>query len=447
MIRLLIADDEPLEREGLEWIARAALPDTFEFYHAENGRQAIALAEECRPHIVFMDINMPGIQGLTALREIKSIVPDMQMVLVTAYDYFAYAQEAVSLGVKEYIVKPASREQIEATLRRIVAQLEQDRARRETELDLLHRVSQLEPIVENELALSLMVDQVQAADTEALSDWLAFPLDRGCALIAAFPKQAYENNDKEVYIAVRSFAKTNPFQSVVSSLIDRHMTVFFRLPVPSDGGSREEEIEAFGNKLAALLLRQFGVTASIGIGTTQERAAGFRTSYFEAVFASTFVGSQGGVSLFEKVARSGERPSAALLGGSGGVEQRSYVVSALQRIREERERRTLSVLDRAKQYIADRYTSDISLEEAAGHVHLHPQYFSKLFKQQTGESFTDYVTRLRIEKAKTLIASGSFSLKEICFEIGYKDPNYFSRVFKKVTGFTPTEYREAPNRQ
>ncbi|HZG75516.1 MAG TPA: AraC family transcriptional regulator, partial [Paenibacillus sp.] len=359
----------------------------------------------------------------------------------------AYAQEAVSLGVKEYIVKPASREQIEATLRRIVAQLEQDRARRETELDLLHRVSQLEPIVENELALSLMVDQVQAADTEALSEWLAFPLDRGCALIAAFPKQVYENNDKEVYIAVRSFAKTNPFQSVVSSLIDRHMTVFFRLPVPSDGGSQEEEIEAFGNKLAALLLRQFGVTASIGIGTTQERAAGFRTSYFEAVFASTFVGSQGGVSLFEKVARSGERPSAALLGGSGGVEQRSYVVSALQRIREERERRTLSVLDRAKQYIADRYTSDISLEEAAGHVHLHPQYFSKLFKQQTGESFTDYVTRLRIEKAKTLIASGSFSLKEICFEIGYKDPNYFSRVFKKVTGFTPTEYREAPNRQ
>jgi len=441
MYRLLIADDEPLEREGLEWIARQSMPDTFEILHADNGRSAIALAEERRPHIVFMDVNMPGIQGLAALRQIKAVVPDVKMALVTAYDYFAYAQEALSLGVQEYIVKPASREHIADTLRRMVAQVEREKERRETELNLLHKISQLDPIVENELALTLMVDQVQAADAASLSDWLRFPLDAGRALVVAFPTETYGKDGKSIYDAVRSFAKTLPYSSLVSSLIDRHMTIFFRLPRESEAGASKEALASFGERLSELLHRQFGIGVSLGVGTPQEGADGFRTSYYEAVFASTFEANTGGASFFEDVTRSEPAPKELGSGLGDNAANRSYVLSALQRIRDERERRTLSAMDRAKQYIEERFTSEISLEEAANHVHLHPHYFSKLFKQQTGESFTDFVTRLRIEKAKALIVSGELSLKEICFEVGYKDPNYFSRVFKKVTGFTPTEFR------
>jgi two-component system response regulator YesN len=65
-----------------------------------------------------------------------------------------------------------------------------------------------------------------------------------------------------------------------------------------------------------------------------------------------------------------------------------------------------------------------------------------VFKQQVGATFIDYLTGLRIDKAKQLIVSADeLALKEVCFEVGYKDPNYFSRVFKRVTGVTPTEYR------
>jgi len=442
MYRLLIADDEPLEREGLEWIARSAMPGAFRIIHADSGRAAIALAEEHRPHIVFMDINMPGIQGLAALRQIKTMLPDVQMVLVTAYDYFSYAQEAISLGVKEFLVKPASRERIEETLRRMVAQVEQDKARREQELELLHKVSQLEPMVENELAFTIMANPVQAKDVDTLTEWLSFPLDRGCALIAAFPKQAYEFESKSIYDSVRSFAKASSLPCIVGSLIDWHMTVFFRFPSEETSKGWKEELRTFGARLNEFLLRQYGFSASVGVGAPQREAEGFRTSYFEAVFASTFVGDAGGVQLFDEVVQPGERPPEELAQSAGqDAERRSYVVNALQRIRDERERRTVTVLDRAKEYIAERFTSDISLEDAAGFVHLHPQYFSKLFKQQTGESFTDFVTRLRIEKAKELIASGELSLKEVCYEVGYKDPNYFSRVFKKVTGSTPSEYK------
>jgi len=438
--RLLIADDEPLEREGLEWIVRRAMPNTFQVLHADSGRAAIALAEEHRPHIVLMDIHMPGISGLAALREMQAIVPDAKLVLVTAYDYFAYAQEAVALGVKEYIVKPAHRDHIVRTLERLTEQLEQEKRKREAELELLHKVSRLEPMAENELALTLMAGQVHATDARELSDWLSFPLDRGFAVVAAFPRGADDEDSQALYETVRRFAKTHALPGVVSSLMDKHMAAFYRVGSPVEPDRWRSGTAAFAEKLADVVRRQFGLTVALGVGSIREGAAGFRTSYFEAVLASTFVPNGDAAAFFEDVAHAATVPE----GGSAGEpnEPGSYVVSALQRIRDERERRTLTVLDRAKRYIRERYTKDLSLEEVAEHVHLNPYYFSKVFKQQVGDSFIDFLTRLRIDKAKELIAEGRLSLKEICFEVGYRDPNYFSRVFKKVTGLTPTEYRQ-----
>ncbi|MEC2346567.1 helix-turn-helix domain-containing protein, partial [Paenibacillus barengoltzii] len=99
------------------------------------------------------------------------------------------------------------------------------------------------------------------------------------------------------------------------------------------------------------------------------------------------------------------------------------------------------VVQRAILFVTQRFKEEISMEQTAEYVNLSPYYFSKLFKLQTGENFSDYLTRLRIEEAKRLIAERSLSLKEICYEVGYKDPNYFSRVFKKAVGISPSEYR------
>ncbi|MNV31949.1 HTH-type transcriptional regulator YesS [compost metagenome] len=129
------------------------------------------------------------------------------------------------------------------------------------------------------------------------------------------------------------------------------------------------------------------------------------------------------------------------IGKSKASQEQPYVISALNRIREQREEQTMTVLGRAKKYIEERYTDDLSLEEVADYVHLNPHYFSKIFKQEYGETFIDFVTRLRIGKAITLISEGRLTLKEVSFEAGYKDPNYFSRVFKKITGVSPTEFK------
>ena len=74
-------------------------------------------------------------------------------------------------------------------------------------------------------------------------------------------------------------------------------------------------------------------------------------------------------------------------------------------------------------------------------VNVSPYYFSKLFKAETGMNFIDYLTQLRMDKAKDLLAHTNKSMKEICREVGYSDPNYFSRSFKKNVGLTPTEYK------
>ncbi|GJM68227.1 hypothetical protein HMSSN036_04430 [Paenibacillus macerans] len=247
MYRLLIADDEALEREGLELTVERAMPGVFRFMHAGNGRMAIECAEEHRPHIAMLDINMPGIGGLEALRELKERLPDTRFVLVTAYDYFAYAREALSLGVKEYILKPAKREMVVGTLKRLIDEIEREKRGRKEELELRHKISQLMPLAENELALMLMVDQTVDSSASQLSEWLDFRLDRGCAIVAAFESYTDEQDKKKIYDHFRSYVKTHGPDSLVSSLIDHHIAVFCESRPPPEttaGGSWSNTLSA-----------------------------------------------------------------------------------------------------------------------------------------------------------------------------------------------------------
>ncbi len=100
------------------------------------------------------------------------------------------------------------------------------------------------------------------------------------------------------------------------------------------------------------------------------------------------------------------------------------------------------IIREAKAYIETHVYKDISLDLVAKQINISPYYFSKIFKEETGKNFIDYITDIRIEKAKQLLKDKALSIKEICIGVGYKDPNYFSRLFKKSVGFTPTEYRE-----
>ena len=101
-----------------------------------------------------------------------------------------------------------------------------------------------------------------------------------------------------------------------------------------------------------------------------------------------------------------------------------------------------SIIDRAKEYINENFRRDISLDDVSREVDISPYYFSKLFKQETGKNFIEYLTEIRLKNARELLQDSRLSIKEICAQSGYSDPNYFSRIFKKYEGVTPSEFRE-----
>lgn len=94
-----------------------------------------------------------------------------------------------------------------------------------------------------------------------------------------------------------------------------------------------------------------------------------------------------------------------------------------------------------KKYIKENYKRDISVGDVAGILGYSDVYFSKIFKQLFDDTFINYLTNVRIEKAKVLLKDVSFNIKEVGASVGYTDSNYFTKVFKRAVGMSPSEYR------
>ena len=99
------------------------------------------------------------------------------------------------------------------------------------------------------------------------------------------------------------------------------------------------------------------------------------------------------------------------------------------------------MIAKAKQFIGEHYTEDLSLGRVASAVHTSLFYFCKLFRKVTGMTFTEYVSRTRIEKSKNLLLNPNLRVSEIAYEVGFQSLTHFNRVFKKIVGTSPTEYR------
>lgn len=127
MIRLLIADDEKLEREALAELVQRRFEREVVLEVAENGRKAADTAVLWGANLILMDIEMPGMSGLDAARAVLAQRPSCRVIFVTAYSLFQYAHEAVHLGACDYLLKPVDPDELEASVRRAMRQIETER--------------------------------------------------------------------------------------------------------------------------------------------------------------------------------------------------------------------------------------------------------------------------------------------------------------------------------
>ena len=122
MLRLMLADDEAYEREYLERVIRESYPNLFEVvYKAVDGVDLLENLEKGKPHIVLLDVKMPRMDGLEAAQEIRKNYPGIQMIIISAYSDFAYAKQAMKLGVTDYLLKPYLDSELRETLDKVIA--------------------------------------------------------------------------------------------------------------------------------------------------------------------------------------------------------------------------------------------------------------------------------------------------------------------------------------
>ena len=165
MFKLLIADDEQIVIEGIK--------DSIDWHQygievvgtAKNGTEALKLAKELKPDIIISDIKMPGLSGLELIEELKEFLPNVKVILISAYEEFDYAKQAISLGVNSYLSKPVKKAEVIDEVSKIKSQLERKLHEEEIAKGLQQRFNENLPIL-REHFLNTLIRGTSVSDLE-----------------------------------------------------------------------------------------------------------------------------------------------------------------------------------------------------------------------------------------------------------------------------------------
>ena len=167
MYRIMLADDEGIVIDSLKFIIEKEFGELCEIRYAKTGRSVIELAENFRPDIAVMDIQMPGINGIEAMKEIRKTNRSTVFIVISAYDKFDYAQEAISLGVLEYITKPMERKRLVSVLKRAMEKIDSEKENRKNELLIKEKLETVVPIIESGLISNILLQEHFEEDIES----------------------------------------------------------------------------------------------------------------------------------------------------------------------------------------------------------------------------------------------------------------------------------------
>lgn len=292
MIRVLIVDDEPIAIDSMEYMIRKNMEDVEVVGKSRSGRDAIEKAYNTRPDVVLMDINMPGINGLEAMRQIKEANPVIRFIIVTAFDYFDYAVEAVALDAEEYLLKPVREAKLVETLRKVTGQVEQQREKLRKELEIKEKFEMIVPIMETGFINALCMFEDNAEELKNFSRLLGNESTGGYVMIIAFEDKDSGGGNNRIGAGVKGQALYNRYREALKSMsrcmvgpiMLNRLVVYVCSDFPES--SFEQRLSAL--KLAENLYDRVGSLhpeISIGIGRNYGRLDEAKKSYREALQA------------------------------------------------------------------------------------------------------------------------------------------------------------------
>ncbi len=430
-MKIFIVDDEKPVIEGLSVVIRKRLPELTIAGTASAGREAIERVATAKPDILLLDVKMPGLTGLDALREIRKADTDVATIMLTAYERFDIAREAFELGVFDYLVKPASQDLLVSTIRAAMENLRVKRERRDEAMAFREKFELAKPFLRSSFVALAIADEADPASLDELAGILG--LANRQFVVVAYEERIPDTRQPPGTVRRHWGARMERLKSGLSFRSE----CLFGLPVGAPFGAVYPVFFVVsGSEGAAAALSAARAILSEPEGEGLAAGACIVPSAIEARRA--WSGAR-------EAAETAAPGTLAERGSGSGPERESpeaqsaffsFADRPSLRPRPLRPR----VVESALRFVGENFARGISLEETAEAVGANPAYLSRAFSEEMGTTFIDYLTGIRMDCARRKLGEGVLSIKEIAAGSGYSDPNYFSRLFKKVCGLTPSEY-------
>lgn len=497
MLRIVIVDDEFPIREGIAKIIRKENAAFFVAGVFPNGQEALDYITTADVDVVITDIRMPTLDGLELIKCLKSAQPEIRCIIMSGFTDFEYARQALRYSAVDYLLKPIDKQQLLKLLYMLDEEKEanfdeEQRLRSGVLLSYLKSATSLcSKLPEPDFPLPFFaVHVLRSRDIEALLAQLSLAVaDQGLGC----PADIIDTG--EGMLTLISYYADEPDASMIKQLPSRLRPLLAPVGTIQAGSSRAycraaqlgkayleavrasdyglydysawscyhcEDMqlpdfdiaewfigtkEALSEHMQVLNLPQIKADLEILFDQIKENKPSRQSilSLCQLIHDTALTGLQEWKSLYPAAA--GEQLEERLLACLTFAEMKSLFLSQFLKGLEEIRAGRLQMSDRSvetvKRWLYENYDQQAELGHLASMVYLTPSYLSKLFKNETGMTITDYLIEVRLKKAKHLLKTcPDMKIHEIGCEVGYPDPAYFNKLFKRIVGVTPNEYKK-----
>jgi len=500
MIRVIVVDDEKTIREGIARFIQES--EGFEvLVICENGVTAYNAIVEKNPDLVICDIIMPQCDGIELISKCREQNISCEFVLLSGYSEFEYARSAIRYGVLDYVNKPINPAALKLLLKNAAKIIEsKNHIKKKLQFNIYDKLIDSESIPAESseeyeftsglshrvLVINAAKDQKSFEQTEDTEKMLT-DCEKILKKMAHEQYIIYKKNGLIILILVGKDTNGHTVQKICTEIFcnTREKGAHAAIGIGDAVRELQKIPESFFKANAALYEAQcsnmkkcffeslpyayadpagicaedfFNVANSIllkdeelvlaEVKKTVSRLKKSQPPYVVYSFvikcANELIRSWGETTKVYKIRRQKERLVQLETAGNMELLMKRFTelaVSEYEAIANAKNVHYGGTIDEVIRYIHLHYTQDISVEKICNVFYFNQSYFSSLFKSKTGCNYNDYITNLRINKAKDLLKSGNYKVSEIADLVGYNSPRYFSRVFKKKTGELPQEYK------